>query len=241
MQLKRYAFLAVVLVLLSAMACGLVKQPVEKPIEKPPSDSCYATEKYIEAAQAITSDLEDLNWSEFSEIGIVCPPRGMCSVSTVPIVEKKSVTGEALTRWTSVAALLPSPQTVKIYRLQCDNCLKLASEVCLFDPNNELKTGASQSENVTATQWQELCGQLQSALQGAEYLVSKNKTIAADYTFPKVITYFTDSDQQIKQKYLDRFVTESTKYIQLHGEMIRNIQQAEQMSLKLAGWQPGTQ
>jgi hypothetical protein len=133
MQLKRYAFLAVALVLLAAMACRQVKQPVEKPIEKPPLDSCYAAEKYIEAAQAITSDLEDLNWSEFSEIGIVCPPRGMCSVSTVPIVEKKSVTGEALTRWTSVAALLPSPQTVKIYRLQCDNCLKLANEVCLFE------------------------------------------------------------------------------------------------------------
>jgi hypothetical protein len=240
MQFKGYAFLAVALVLLSAAACSQIKEPTEGPAEKPPSDGCSAAQYYIERAQAITSNLEDFDWKEFSEIGIVCPPQGMCSVSAVPIVEEKSVTGEALTRWTSVAALLPSQETVKIYRIQCDNCLKLAGELCQLDPGNEPATEASQSDNLTVSHWQEQCSQLQSALRGAEYLISKNKTIAQDYTFPLVITYFTDSDEQIKRDYLDRFVTESSKYVELQAEMIQEIRQAQQVTDKLAGGQPSS-
>jgi hypothetical protein len=94
-----------------------------------------------------------------------------------------------------------------------------------------------EAEEVTLTQWQELCSQLQSALQGAEYLAFRDKTIAAECTFPQLFAYFTDSDEGVKQKYLDKFVAKSDRYIQLHDELINNIQQAEQLASELANWQ----
>ncbi len=227
--------LAAALVLLSVMACN---QQQLQPEQQEFLGQCDKVKKHIEQAQAIASDLEDFNWSEFSQIGIVIPPEGMCSVGTVPIVEKNSVTGEALKNWVSLAEQLPSPQTAKTYSIQCNNCLKLAAELCLRSPYNESQTRLPEAEKLTVSQWQELCSQLQSASQGVEYLVSKNKTIAADYTIPELITYFIASDEQIKQNYLDRFMTESDKYIQLHDELIYNIQQAKQVAIELANWQP---
>ena len=53
----------------------------------------------FEQAQAMASDLEDFNWNEFSDVGILCPPEGICPVGSLPIVEEKSVTEEALERW----------------------------------------------------------------------------------------------------------------------------------------------
>ena len=237
MQLKWYPILAVALVLLSVMACNQRElQP-----EQGDLGQCDKVKKHIEQAQAIASDLENFNWSEFSKIGMVYPPQGICSIGTLPIVENSSVTGEALKNWVSLTEQLPSPQTAKIYSIQCNNCLKLATELCLRSPYNESQTRLPEAEKLTVSQWQELCSQMQSASQGVEYLVSKNKTIAADYTFPKLLTYFTASDEQIKQNYLDRFMAESDKFIQLHDELIYNMQQAKQVAIELANWQPSPQ
>ena len=229
MRLKWYAIIAVALVLLLFMACS---QPEQELL-----DPCDEMKKYIEQAQAMASDLEDFNWNEFSDIGILYPPKGICPVGSLPIVEKKSVNGEALERWISLVERLPFPQTAKTYSVQCASCLKLASEVCSNSPYNETQTRLPEAEELTLTQWQELCGQLQSALQGAEYPVFRNKTIAAEYTFPQLFAYFTDSDEGVKQKYLDKFIAKSDKYVQLHDELIHNIQQAEQLASELANWQ----
>ena len=237
MQLKWHLILAAALVLLSAMACNQQEVTPEQDF----SGRCDKVKENIEQAQAIASDLEDFNWSEFSKIGMAYPPEGICSIGTLPIVEKSSVTGEALKHWVSLAEQLPSPQTAKTYSIQCNNCLNLAAEVCLRSPYNESKTRMPEAEKLTVSQWQELCSHLQSALQGAEYLVSKNKTIAADYTFPKLMTYFIASDEHIKQKYPDRFMNESDKYIQLHDEFVYNMQQAKQVTIELANWQSGPQ
>jgi hypothetical protein len=237
MQLKQYPMLAAALVLLSVMACNQREVQPEQGF----LSQCDKVKKHIAQALAIASDLENFNWSEFSKIGMVYPPQGMCSIGTLPIVEKISVTGEALKNWVSLAEQLPSPQTAKTYSIQCNNCLKLAADFCLRSPYNESQTRLPEAEKVTVSQWQELCSQLQSASQGAEYMVSKNKTIAADYTIPELITYFIASDEQIKQNYLDRFMTESDKYIQLHDELIYNIQQAIQGAIELANWQPSPQ
>ena len=233
MRLKWYAIVAVALVLLPVMACS---QPESQP-EQELLDPCDEMKKYIEQAQAMASDLEDFNWNEFSDIGILYPPKGICPVGSLPIVEKKSVNGEALERWISLVERLPFPQTAKTYSVQCASCLKLASEVCSNSPYNETQTRLPEAEELTLTQWQELCGQLQSALQGAEYLVFRNKTIAAEYTFPQLFAYFTDSDEGVKQKYLDKFIAKSDKYVQLHDELIHNIQQAEQLASELANGQ----
>ena len=237
MQLKWYPTLAIALVLLSVMACNQQQLQPEQGF----LGQCDKVKKHIEQAQAIASDLEDFNWSEFSKIGMVYPPQGICSIGALPIVEKSSVTGEALKQWRSLAEQLPSTQMAKTYSIQCNNCLKLAAELCLRSPYNESQTRLPEAEKLTVSQWQELCSQLQSASQGAEYLVSKNKTIAADYTIPELITYFIASDEQIKHNYLDRFMTESDKYIQLHDELIYNMQQAKQVAIELANWQPSPQ
>ncbi|MBM3142203.1 MAG: hypothetical protein FJ005_04030 [Chloroflexi bacterium] len=237
MRLRWYAIIAVALVLLSVAACSQRERQPEQQF----LDPCDKMKKYIEQAQAIASDLEDFNWNEFSNIGILCPPKGICPVGSLPIVEKSSVTEETLERWVPLAERLPSPQTAKTYSVQCNNCLKLASEVCSRRPYNESQTRTLEAEKLTVTQWQELCSQLQSALQGAEYLAFRDKTIAAEYTFPQLFAYFTDSDEKVKQKYFTKFIAKSDKYIQLHGELIRNIQQAEQLTSELANWQFSSQ
>ena len=226
MRLKWYAIIAVALVLLPVMACS---QPEQELL-----DPCDEMKKYIEQAQAMALDLEDFNWNEFSDVGILCPPEGICPVGSLPIVEKKSVTGEALERWVPLVERLPFPETAKTYSVQCASCLELASEVCSNSPS---QTRLPEAEELTLAQWQELCSQMQSALQGAEYLVFRNKTIAAEYTFPQLFAYFTDSDEGVKQKYLDKFIAKSDKYIQLHSELIHNIQQAEQLASELANGQ----
>ena len=233
MRLKWYAIIAVALVFLSVMACS---QQQGQPEQQFPY-LCDKMKKYIEQAQAVASDLEDFNWNEFSDIGILCLPEGICPVGSLPIVEKKSVNGEALERWISLVERLPFPETAKTYSVQCAGCLELASEVCSNSPYTESATRMPEAEELMLTQWQELCSRLQSALQGAEYLAFRNKTIAAEYTFPQLFAYFTDSDEGVKQKYLDKFIAKSDKYIQLHGELIHNIQQAEQLASELANWQ----
>ena len=233
MRLKWYAIIAVALVLLSVTACSQRERQPEPEF----LDLCNKMKNYIEQAQAIASDLEDFNWNEFSDIGVLCPPKGICPVGSLPIVEKSSVTGEFMERWVPLVERLPSPQTAKTYSVQCASCLKLATEVCSRSPSNESQTRMPEAEKLALTQWQELCGQLQSALTGAEYLAFRDKTIAAEYTFPQLLLYFTNSDERIKQKYLNKFMAKSDKYIQLHDELIHNIQQAEQVASELANWQ----
>jgi len=227
--LKWFSVISLTFILLSVMACSQQKEQLDPQFLNP----CDKMKHYIEQAQAIASDLENFNWNEFSKVGILCPPEGICPVGSLPIVEKGSVPKEFLERWVPLAEQLPSPQTANIYSIQCASCLKLAIEVCSSSPYNEAQTLMPEAEKLTVTQWQELSGQLQSALMGAEYLVSRDKTVATEYTFPKLLAYFTDSDEKIKQKYLTRFMSKSDKYIQLHDELIHNIQQAEQVAIEL--------
>ena len=233
MRLKWYATIAAALVLLPVMACS---QPEQELL-----DPCDKMKNYIEQAQAMASELEDFNWSEFSDIGILCPPTGICPVGSLPIVEKKSVTGETLERWVPLVERLPFPQTAKTYSVQCASCLKLANEVCSNSPYNESQARMPEAEELTLTQWQELCSQLQSALKGAEYLAFRDKTIAAEYTFPQLFAYFTDSDEGVKQRYLYKFIAEYDRYIQLQDELINNIQQAKKLASELANWQSSPQ
>jgi hypothetical protein len=228
--LKLYAVIAAILVLLPVIACGQREgQPGQQF-----ADPCDKLKNHIEQAQVIASELEDFNWNEFSKIGILCPPKGICPVGDLPIVEKSSANGELMERWVPLTERLPSPQTAKTYSIQCASCLKLAKEVCSNNPYNESQKTMPGAEKVTLAQWQELCGRLQSALQGAEYSASRDKAIFSNYTFPQLWSYLNSSDENIQQKYLDKFVTRSDKYIQLHAELISNIEQAKQVATELA-------
>ncbi|OGN93365.1 MAG: hypothetical protein A2Z75_08820 [Chloroflexi bacterium RBG_13_50_10] len=235
MKIKWYLIITVVLLLLSLTACSQRKGQAEQEF----FDLCDKMNKHIEQAQAIASDLENFNWNEFSDIGILCPPAGICPVGNLPIVEKKSVVTELMDRWVPLVERLPSPQTAKSYSIQCNNCLNLAREVCSQSPYNESQ--APQEPGKLITQWQELCVRLQSALQGTAYLASRDKTIAADYTFPQLFAYLTTSDEKVKQKYLAKFMAKSDEYIQLHDELTHDMQQAEQIAIELADWPFNTQ
>ena len=238
-RLKWYAIaiIAAALALMSVMACTQREGQPEQQF----SYLCDKMKECIEQAQAIASDLEDFNWNEFSGVGILCPPAGICPVGSLPIVEKKSVTAETLERWVPLVERLPFPQTAKTYSVHCANCLELARDVCSNSPYSESQARMTEAEELALTEWQELCSELQSALQGTEYVVFKNKTIAADYTFPQLFEYFTDSDEAVKQKYLDKFMAKSDEYIQLHADLINNIQQAEQLASELGNWQSNPQ
>jgi hypothetical protein len=115
MRLKWYAVVAVVLVLLPVMACGQREGQPEQQF----ADPCDKLKHHVEQAQVIASELEDFNWDEFSKIGILCPPQGICPVGDLPIVEKSSVSGELMERWVPLVERLPSPQTAGTYSIQC--------------------------------------------------------------------------------------------------------------------------
>jgi hypothetical protein len=230
MQLKWFVFMAVVLVLLPVVACGQREGQPEPQL----ADPCDKLKNYIEQAQVIASELEDFNWDEFSEIGILCPPSGICPVGDLPIVEKSSASGELMTRWIPLTERLPSPQTAGTCSIQCASCLKLAEEVCSSSPYNGAPENIPESEKLTLAQWQELCGRLQSALKGAEYSASRDKDMFSDYIFPQLLSYLNSSDEDVKQKYLDKFVARSDNYIQLHAELISNIQRAQEAATELA-------
>jgi hypothetical protein len=228
---KFYAIVIAVLVLASLAACA---QPANQP-QPDSSSQCQKMQKNIEQARSIALDIQHFNWNEFAAIGVLYPPQGICPVGNLPIVEKDSVDKKLADRIVPLPEGLPSSKTAETYYVQCDNCLKLAIKFCSQSPYNQ-SAGTAGSENVTA-QWQQLCSQLLSALQGAEYLASRDKSIAADYTFPKLFAYFTASDENIKQKYLDKFTAKSDEYIKLHDELIHNIQQAEQTATDLSNGQ----
>jgi len=230
---KLYVITTVALLLISFAACS---QPASQP-EQEFFNQCDQMQKNIEQAQAIASELQRFNWNEFSAIGILCPPGGICPVGNLPIVEKASVAKELVDRVVPLPERLPSPKTAETYSVQCDRCLELAREVCLYNPYNQSPAGTTGPEKITLAQWQQLCGQLQSALQGAEYLASRDKTIAADYTFPQLFSYFTASDEKVKQKYLEKFTAKFDEYIRLHDELIHNVQQAKQTAIDLANSQ----
>jgi hypothetical protein len=226
--------MAVALILTLLPACN---QPISRQGNEF-IDTCDRIQKNIRQAQSIASKLENFKWDEFSEIGILCPPQGICPVGNLPIVEKASIDKNLADRVVDLASQLPNPKTAETYSVQCASCLSLAKEVCSNSPYSE--SPGSVSENITP-QWQQLCSQLQSALQGAEYLASRDKTIAADYTFPKLFAYFTASDEKVKKKYLEEFTARSDEYIKLHDDLIRNMQEAEQAAIDLSNWQFATQ
>jgi hypothetical protein len=232
--MKKFILFTIVTAAMIVISFEACSQPENQP---PPEffNQCQKMQKNIEQARSIALQIENFNWDEFSAIGILCPPQGVCPVGNLPIVEKDSVDKGLQGRVVPLPEQLPTPKTAETYYVQCNNCLKLAAEVCSQSPYNQ-SAGIAGSENITA-QWQQLCSQLESALQGAEYLASRDKTIAADYTFPKLIAYFTVSDDNVKQKYLEKFTAKSDEYIKLHDELIRNIQQAKQTAIDLSNWQ----
>jgi hypothetical protein len=232
MKFKLHTIIIVAALFILFAACS---QPISQP-EQTFFNQCDQMQQNIKQAQSIALELEHFNWDEFSDIGILCPPQGICPVGDLPIVEKASLDKKLLNRVVALPERLPSPKTAETYLVQCDNCLKLAREVCSNSPYIESQANTAGSENITA-QWQQLCGQLQSALQGAEYLASRDKTIAADYTFPQLLAYFTASDKNVKQKYLEKYTAKSDEYIKLHDELIRNMQQARQTIVDLSNWQ----
>ncbi len=92
------------------------------------------------------------------------------------------------------------------------------------------------SDNSTLTQWQELCGQLGSNLQGAASLTSNYRNTNS-YVVAKLEEGINSSEPVIKQKYLEKFQSKSAKYLSLLDELIKNLQQAEQATLQLTNWQ----
>jgi hypothetical protein len=233
MKFKLYIITIVVMFLISFVACN---QPASEP-QQQFFNKCEGMRKNIEQAQSIASELEHFNWSEFAAIGILCPPQGICPVGNLPIVEKASVAKELMDRVVPLPERLPSPKTAETYSVQCDSCLTLATEVCSHSPYNQSQDSTTGAEKFTLAQWQESCNQLQSALQGAEYLAFRDKTIAADYTFPQLLAYFTASEEKVKQKYLEKFTAKSDEYVRLHDELIHNVQQARQTAVDLSNWQ----
>src|SRR4030065_2672983 len=132
-KVKWFLVISLTFTLLSVMACSQQKGQPDPQFLNP----CDKMRYYIEHAQVIASDLEDFDWNEFSGVGIFCPPEGICPVGSLPIVEKNSVSKEFLERWVPLAEQLPSPQTAKIYSIQCASCLKLAIQVCSHRPSNK--------------------------------------------------------------------------------------------------------
>jgi hypothetical protein len=235
-KFKLLTFVILSLLPISALACTRPANQVEPELFA----RCDQMRINIERAQAIASQLQNFDWEEFAAIGILYPPAGICPVGNLPIVETDSVAKELADRVVPLPEQLPLPKTAEIYSIQCASCLELATQLCSNNLTGKSPASAMGSENITAL-WQQACSQLQSALQGAEYQAYRDKTIAADYTFPKLLAYFTASDEKVKRKYLDKFMARSDEYIKLHDEFIKNMQQAEETAIDLSSWQSSPQ
>jgi len=230
MKFRLIVLMIALLVFLSFAGCG-------RPVSQPDTEffsKCQQIQKNIEKAKSIASELQHFRWDEFSGVGVLCPPEGICPVGNLPMVEKASVDKTLADRVASLSEYLPNPKMAETYSVQCTNCLRLAEELCSNSPYD--RPPPSASENITA-EWQESCSQLQSALQGAEYMVSRDRTIDAEYVFPELLAYFSASDEKIKQKYLEKFTAKTDEFIKMNDELIRNIHEANETVTDLFNWQ----
>jgi hypothetical protein len=239
MKLNRsvlYAILFAGIVLLLSGVTFYVYSLVTSRISSVPTEAGTAEEKKlpelydevndsIEKARGIARELGAFNWNEFAAAGLLPPPGGMCSLGD-RVGEKAQFVASPGCKWVTLPEMLPRPESAGVLVRYCDISLEMAKKVRDNIP----------SDNSTLTQWQELCGQLGSNLQGAASLASNYRNTNG-YVLTKLEEGINSSEPVIKQKYLEKFQSKSAKYLSLFDELIKNLQQAEQATLQLTNWQ----
>jgi hypothetical protein len=179
----------------------------------------------IEKARGTAMELGAFTWNEFAAAGLLPPPGGMCSLGDL-IGEKDQFVANPGCKWITLPEMLPRPESAGVLVRYCDISLEMAKKVGDNMP----------SDNSTLAQWQELCSQLGSDLQGAETLASNYRNTNS-YVIAKLEEGINSSDPAIKQKYMEKFQSKSAKYLSLLDELIKNLRQAEQATLQLTNWQ----
>jgi len=194
--------------------------------EKGLPELCDEANDYIVKAHAVALELRGFKWDEFSAAGLLPPPGGMCALGD-RVGEKEQFDVSTGCKWVTLPEMLPRPESAGVLVRYCEMSLDMMKKV----------RSAIPSDNSTQPEWQELCIQLQSNLQGAEHL-ALNYRNTNGYVLTQIEEGMTNSDEAIKKKYLERFQGKSQKYLELLDDLINALQQAEQATSQLAGGQP---
>lgn len=195
---------------------GLIKVEERKPVN--PYD---ALKRYIKQASITALKLNDFTWDEFFTIGLEAPPSEICRLGE-RVTEKGAFKESKGFKWIPLPEMLPRPESARPFVLYCDMCLKMVEGV---------KPDMS-SDGSTTPQWLALCSQLQSTLNGAQYLATNYKNTNT-YVLNNISNSINNSDSKLKQKYLEKFKNKSTKYLSLLEDLVNNLQLAEQALLQL--------
>ncbi len=199
-----------------------VASPVEN---KGLPELCDEVNNNIVKAQAVASELMEFKWDEFSAAGLLPPPGGVCALGD-RVGEREQFDASSGCKWITLPEMLPRPESAGVLVRYCEMSLDIAKKLKAERP----------SDNSTSPQLQELCRQLQSNLQGAEYLALNYKNTNG-YVLAQLEDGINNSDEAIKKKYLEKFQAKSREYISLLDDLINTLQQAEKTTSQLAGEQ----
>ncbi len=194
--------------------------------ERKTADPYDELKSYIKKARSIALELKEFKWSEFATIGLEAPPSEVCKLGE-RVTEKGGLDMNSGSKWIALPELLPRPESADPLVFYCNTCLKMVERIRLQKPE--------QPEHFsTISQWVELCNQLQSTLSGARYLTQSYKN-TNELVLTNIEKSIGNSDLAIRQKYLQGFKNKSARYLSQLGELISNLELAEQILPKLTG------
>ncbi len=175
---------------------------------------CEEVLQHLKAAKQIVSQISSFTWAEFTTLGVVLPPPGVCATGTTYLAEKNSV--PIGLGWMPLTDKLSFRATADNLAVVCDNCLSLAGKVCLAD------------KGLPLDERQELWYQLDSALTGAVYLVSAHKDVVAHQVVPETESQFGRSSDDIRKKYGYKFKAWCDQYFILLDGLQYHLEKAKQ-------------
>ena len=172
---------------------------------------------HIEEAATLASGLQNFNWQQLGKIRWKSKNRYDVVTSTV------------------MSEVLPSTEAVKPLLVQCHKANALAVEMWLRNPYEETQTPVPELTKLTAPQWQTLCRQLESELGEARLELKKLK-LDVSKQFAAIEHSLSISTPSVKARYLRKFQSKSTVYIDSLGETMDNLEQARRAASVLRSW-----
>lgn len=184
---------------------------------------CEEVLRQLEVARQMVSQLQGFTWEEFTGIGVVLPPPGVCATGVTYLAEKGAVPSGL--GWVPLTEKLCFQATADNFAVACDNCLALARQGCL--------SGEGASSDGDGGIWY----RLESALTGATYLVSTHKNVVAYQIIPETRSQLERSSDAVRGKYGSKFETRCDQYLALLDTLVYHLEKAKQLVSVLNGEQ----
>jgi len=130
---------------------------------------------------------------------------------------------------------MPAAEAAAPLLAECERSYARAVKVWSERPYKEAQSALEQARKLSVSQWQELCDQLDSALEEAEDQASHLNNVTEEL-FLDVEAGIKNSGKGAEQQYLENFQNESAEYTDVLDEIRYNLEQARQTASELASW-----